>query len=615
MISFSSFVRPTGRSASVLLAAVLVCGSAVIAIDRASAQSASRRLTNDQRRAYLHYYSPIILKKAHENDEDSSGNIGRRRGHDWITNFFFDGDRDFSNNRRGWQSEKRVYLQELRDGHVTAEGRSSSYPSWEIRPTLYTALLEFTIAGEEAGSRSLVLLYHVYHAMQGRDDVRGAFDNPIVDVPSGGAEIHDWERVEVRVDSVTGVPGDPAERINYVTVTKHGTHVTRSTVDPDAEITFHETSMGRHVVLWQAPHDVNPDGLGTVFSGIGPHYNELRFTNKSWSQIRSRMENNKKAKVEHRFHYVFVDEADTEAVRWWKAEAVDDAPLENSSGRSRGKDVRMDFGAKALVRLTYELQDIADILPTHHDDGTPNASWTDASTVAILMEDRVLAMDTCAEVSAPRGCLTAVAGGMEVRAFLRRARDVAGNVGASNGYPRKDWLWGTYGKSPTDLDYPKPESQFTIAALYDPALGRCEANGIAEACPDDPFGTAYFYQHDYFARHYRRQSGDVVASGRWLPRGWHTSATGGFDGRWVQLFADPRLTRKSFACGDATYDGEITAADALRIGLCAVGIPCGMHVAMVADVNDDGDVDALDMLVVMRAISGHRATLRCPERN
>ena len=26
--------------------------------------------------------------------------------------------------------------------------------------------------------------------------------------------------------------------------------------------------------------------------------------------------------------------------------------------------------------------------------------------------------------------------------------------------------------------------------------------------------------------------------GTWLPAQWHTAANGGFDGRWIQLFAD-----------------------------------------------------------------------------
>ena len=49
---------------------------------------------------------------------------------------------------------------------------------------------------------------------------------------------------------------------------------------------------------------------------VGPHYNELRLTRKGWSRIDRKMSDNAKARVEHRFHYAFVDEADDEAVAW-----------------------------------------------------------------------------------------------------------------------------------------------------------------------------------------------------------------------------------------------------------------------------------------------------------
>src|SRR4051812_40916203 len=51
-------------------------------------------LTNDQRRAYLYYYAPIILKRTDENNN--------KQGRDWITNFDFDQDGNFSNNRVNW---------------------------------------------------------------------------------------------------------------------------------------------------------------------------------------------------------------------------------------------------------------------------------------------------------------------------------------------------------------------------------------------------------------------------------------------------------------------------------------------------------------------------------
>jgi hypothetical protein len=47
-----------------------------------------------RRCAYLDYYAPIILKRADENNN--------KQGRDWITNFDFDQDGNFSNNRVNW---------------------------------------------------------------------------------------------------------------------------------------------------------------------------------------------------------------------------------------------------------------------------------------------------------------------------------------------------------------------------------------------------------------------------------------------------------------------------------------------------------------------------------
>jgi len=583
--------------------------AAQLAASAAAAPTAS--LTNDQRRAYLHYYSPIILKRAHENDGGASGGVGGRRGHDWITGFFFDGDRDLSNNRRNWAFHKSELLRDLRDGNVDGDGRADSHPRWEIRPTLYTALLEFEADGDAAG-KSVVLLYHVYHAMQGRaDDVPDIPDNPIVEVPSGRARIHDWERVEIRIDGVTGSPGDPRENVNYVTVTKHGTHRTRSTLDPGGGLTFHDTAFGRHVIVWQAEHNVDVDGLDFIAGGVGPHYNELRLTSKSWPRIARKMTDNAKARLEHRFHYAFVDEADGEAVAWWNAGRIDDDPYGNSAGHGRSRDVRMDVGEHALVRLTYELQDIADIFPGHRDDGGENPSWTAASRVAILFDDPLLDMNTCPDETAPAGCLHAVPGGMRVHEFLREARDVDHESTSSTGYPTKDWIWGTYGNSPSYIDYPSSKGQFTDGALAYPGYGRCAANRIADACTDGADAPAYFYQHDYFARRYERPVRAVRGRGRWLPRGWHRREAGGFDGRWVQLFADPPLVLDAFACGDATYDGDVGRADALRIAQCVLGAPCGTDTDRIADVNGDGSMTTLDALLVLRMSQGEDIPPRC----
>jgi hypothetical protein len=102
----------------------------------ASAQTWS--LTNEQRRAYLNYYAPIILKRADENNN--------KQGRDWITNFDFDQDGNFSNNRVNWLNIPQYV-------NASANG-PSAYDRWRVRPTLYTSLIEYM----EGGSKSVMLL-------------------------------------------------------------------------------------------------------------------------------------------------------------------------------------------------------------------------------------------------------------------------------------------------------------------------------------------------------------------------------------------------------------------------------------------------------------------------
>ena len=109
---------------------------------QASAQTWS--LTTAQRQAYLNYYAPEILKRADENNN--------KQGRDWITNFDFDQDNDFSNNRVNWLNVPNYV-------NASANG-PSAYDRWRIRPTLYTAIIEYM----EGGSKSLVLFYHIFNA-------------------------------------------------------------------------------------------------------------------------------------------------------------------------------------------------------------------------------------------------------------------------------------------------------------------------------------------------------------------------------------------------------------------------------------------------------------------
>jgi hypothetical protein len=76
---------------------------------------------------------------------------------------------------------------------------------------------------------------------------------------------------------------------------------------------------------------------------------------------------------------------------------------------------------------------------------------------------------------------------------------------------------------------------FAGTAFVDPSTG------IASKRPCAAGYNAYFCQHDYYAHSGQSGSssnGTLYEYGRWLPNGWHLAASGGFDGRWVQLFPD-----------------------------------------------------------------------------
>ncbi|HYK02289.1 MAG TPA: hypothetical protein VE974_11070 [Thermoanaerobaculia bacterium] len=94
------------------------------------------------------------------------------------------------------------------------------------------------------GSKSLVLLYHVYNAAD-----------------KDGSELHDWERVESVLHGVFGTPGVGGEYVNHVTVTLHKEHHTRRYYDYD--MNFMQTSTGKHVLLWQADES-NWDVINTA---------------------------------------------------------------------------------------------------------------------------------------------------------------------------------------------------------------------------------------------------------------------------------------------------------------------------------------------------------------
>ena len=422
-------------------------------------------LSNADRRAYLKHYSPVIFKRTNEDDPDHVG-------YDLVTNFYFDRDGMFSTNRKNWKQLQRFALNE------------PGTETWRIRPTVYTAAIEFM---ELDGAKSLVLLYHLYHAMQ-----------------EGG--IHDWERIEVHVQNVSGKPGGGGEDVSFVVITRHHDHHYRT--HPHNDLNFMQSRTGEHVLVWQAQWSGSP---------VEANRAELRFVEDDWNDIEQDVEDGDAAQVEvtadgekKKVNYVFVCECSLDAVNAWNAREVDQ---ENFHETTAGVREKVPWGE--VPRVSYELQDITDILPTHTAGGGYEKHW--AHPVAWIRLESPLVAEDGKSVEVDHG----------FQPFYYAARDDGDIDKAREGYPYKSWFWGAY-----DLGGDDSLKLKAYEGDRDAFQGgtRADASGDAGSLDD------YWRQHDYFA--HDGESGGGGESGRWLPVGWHTEENGGFDGRWVQLFDD-----------------------------------------------------------------------------
>jgi hypothetical protein len=449
---------------------------------QASAQSWS--LTTAQRRAYLYYYAPIIMKRA---DESST-----TAGLDWVTNFDFDRDGNFSNNRMNWLNVNQY-------ANAAASG-STAYSQWRIRPTLYSALIEYM----EGGSKSVVLLFHVYNAQDKEGD-----------------EIHDWERVEIEVRGVTGTPGGSGELVNHVTVTHHHDHIMRRSTD--TQLNFMQTATGKHVMIWQADQKDN-SGLSDLCDTYG---HELRFVKNSYSTIASRASvstNDAEVNVSGKdsakdVNYVFVPEASTAAASAWNAQAINYSNASSLASRLDGTP-----RWSQVKRITYELQDLADIIPTHWQNSAWYIHWLADEWEDIRLESPIVNEAGQAEVTAG------------LQRFYTKSRDagLSGLTDGREGIPEKDWLYGAY-SAELDEDCPSGSDDFeAFAGRGTDSYGR--TRGAASG--DYASHGSYWWQHDFFVHSGAIVDADTAEAGKWLTGTWYAAASGGFDGRWVQLFDD-----------------------------------------------------------------------------
>ena len=455
------------------LVAVLLLVAASLAVPGVgSASAAAWTLTAAQRQAYLSHYAPVIFKRG----DESSG----REGTDWLSNYDFDRDGNFSNNRVNWRDVNQYTL-------------VGAHPDWRIRPTLYTALIEYT----SGGTKDLVLIYHVYNAA----------DKDFKD-------IHDWERVEIVLHGVTGDPGT-GETPVYATITDHKDHVMRRGVN------FMTAPTGRHLMLWQA------DGSDLDSVTVNRHGHELRFVTDSWATVASRVEGTGTAEVDinndsdKNVHYVFVPERSTGAVAALRAGAVTPTTAHDLASKV---DDDTEVPWRATKRVTYELQDLADIIPTHWQHAAWATHWLSDKSSDVLLESPV----------------TSESGAAEVTTGLQRFYTASRDSGQSDltdgreGILSKSWFYGAYSGE---------ENADTISGSDDfggyQGLGLDSQGRSRGAASGDPASHgAYWRQHDFFVHTGVVDTAERREAGTWLTGQWYTAANGGFDGRWVQLFDD-----------------------------------------------------------------------------
>jgi hypothetical protein len=378
------------------------------------------------------------------------------------------------------------------------------------------------------GSKSLVLLYHVYNATD-----------------KDGSGIHDWERVEIVVNGVTGTPGTGGEYVNHVTTTVHGEQIIKRYYD--SGLNFMQTATGKHVLIWQADES-NPDGFP-----FGYHAHALWQVRTAWSTIAASMNSlSTDAQVDlvqtdnKNVHYVFVPETDQEAVTTWRAKPL---TYTTASGLASRVDNADSVRWANTKRMTYELQDIADIVATHWQSNAYYLHWLENDYVDVLMESPIIN-----EVGAPE-----VSTGLQ--RFYVRSRDVlsSGFVGADAAFMSKEAFTGSY-SAEVNAEIPYSGDEFhAFEGLGVDSFGR--SRGAASGYFNSH--NSFWWQHDFFVHSGVITSDQTyVEAGIWLPGAWYTAANGGFDGRWVQLFDDRvgqetfsllelSVTHPAFRCGEA----------------------------------------------------------------
>lgn len=456
-------------------------------------------LTNSERAAFLEYYAPIILKRGNSNNGD--------HGRDWITNFDFDRDYVFSDNKREWKNIGR-YID------AAKRGPNAYYERWQIRPTIYTSLIEYM----DGGQKNLVLFYHIYHGM---DEDAGALLPGFTG--AGGPQLHDWERIEIHIQNVSTVrrPGY-GESPKFAVITQHRRSVREYPGGGDYNEVI--TPTGRHLMIFQAEWSAKLGGI---------HGQELRFIEDSWGTVSYDMRRNRKAEVEiigtsndKNVHYAFAPGSSSGAVSAFNAKVLN---YQSAPSLTSYKDNGDGTSWSNVPRIQYELQDIADIIPTHWSGSNWQPHWTKDESEKINI------------VTPFKNRTGKTISGLQT--FYTKTFDVE-NEDGRGGYPGKKWLWGTYEIRPVcgSNTCTSKSNEFVEASRIGTRL---DSRGNSRISASQDYGSSYnryWNQHDYFVHSGIRDDRKGYEHGHWLTKGWHLPQNGGFDGRWVSLFDDNAST-------------------------------------------------------------------------
>lgn len=288
----------------------------------------------------------------------------------------------------------------------------------------------------------------------------------------------------------------------------------------DSDLNFMQTATGRHVLIWQADES-NFDDWSQ------PHAHELRFVRNSYSSIVSQASSSE-AKVnisnkddKRRVHYVFVPEGSSAAVSAWNARPLTYATASTQASRVDNGNTVPWYQVK---RLTYELQDLADIVPTHWQYNPWYIHWLSSDSVDILLESPIMGEAGQLEVSAG------------LQRFYAQSRDVgaSGLTDGREGIISKNWFFGAY-SAELNPEFPSGSDDFKGFE----GLGT-DSYGLTRGAASGYYAShgSYWWQHDYFVHSGAIVDDDTREAGRWLTSAWYTPENGGFDGRWVQLFDD-----------------------------------------------------------------------------